>query len=382
MTKKRILLVGDGNHQFITNYTYWLKKEAKNNFVVDILSYNPLKEENKKYYDAIFRKSDDNILYQVISKIKGVRRYYRFYLYKKLISKLPEYDIIHFHFIGADSYYLVKYFRKNRTSKIILSIWGSDMYRVNWVDAKGFVETCKDADVLTFTNQKSIDYFKTKYNWGENNLKLCRFGLAPLENLKSLTQSREECKRFLDWNTKKRAITIGYNMAPAQQHFEILRQFENEGIKRMADSIQLILPITYGGTQEYKNQLVQRLTQLPYEYKIYDTFLTDEQVAYLRKASDIMIQLQLTDQFSGSMLEHLFTCNVVITGSWLPYDTIKEHGAWFIEIDKLDELINVIQEIIKNFETIELKTKKNPPIIAKLGSWDKNIQDWLNLYEN
>lgn len=380
MNRKRILLVGDGNHQFIFNYAYWLKKEAKNSFVVDILSYFPLKEENKKYYDTIIYKSFDNILYRVISKIRGVRRYYRFYLYKKLISKLPEYDIIHFHFIGTDSYNLVKYFRNNRTSRVILSIWGSDMYRVNWVDENFFFQTCQYADVLTFTNQESIDYFIKKYNWKHNNVSLCRFGLAPLENLKSLTLSRDECKHLLSWNTKKIAITIGYNMAPAQQHLEILRQFEHESIKELADCIQLILPITYGGTQEYQNQLVERLNQLPFEYKIYDTFLSDEQVAYLRKASDIMIQLQITDQFSGSMQEHLYTNNIVITGSWLPYETMKEQGAWFIEIDGLDELSDIIPKVICKYDNYLQKTNNNPMVITELGSWEKNIHNWLALY--
>jgi len=382
MSEKRILLVGNGNHQFITNYVHWLKKSTKSNFIVDILSYTKVKDENKKYYNTVFRMNDRNLIYQIISKIKGVRRYYRFFLYIKIIKTLPLYDVVHFHFISIDSYFIIEHFKKNTTSKIILSIWGSDMYRVNSTSEKGLIEACQKADALTFTNQKSIDYFKMKYNWNKNNLKLCRFGLTPLENLKKLTTTRLECKKQLNWNPKKRAVTIGYNLYTAQQHLEILTQFDNDSTKELIDEIQLILPITYGGTPKYKNQLLEKLKKLPFEYIIYDTFLTDEKVAQIRKASDIMIQLQLTDQFSGSMQEHLYSRNVVITGSWLPYGTMKENGAWFIEIDKLEELSKVIPEIIKDFEKYELKTKKNPQVISELSSWDKNIYSWIDLYNS
>ena len=160
------------------------------------------------------------------------------------------------------------------------------------------------------------------------------------------------------------------------------KKLESKFQKELMDEIQLILPITYGGTPKYKNQLLEKLKQLPFEYIFYDTFLTDEKVAQIRKASDIMIQLQLTDQFSGSMQEHLYSRNVVITGSWLPYETMKENGAWFIEIDKLEELYKVIPEIIKDFEKYELKTKNNPQVISELSSWDKNIYSWIDLYNS
>lgn len=382
MSEKRILLVGNGNKQFITNCVHWLKKDTKNNYVVDILSDRQVKDENKKYYNTIFQKKDSNLIYRIISKIKGVRRYYRYFFYNKIIQTLPKYDIVHFHYISIDSYFIIEQFKKNTISKIILSIWGSDMYRVSPYSEKRFIDVCQNANALTFTNQKSIDYFKNKYNWNKNNLMLCRFGLTMLENLKKLTTTREECKKQLNWNPQKRAITIGYNLHTAQQHLEILTQFEDEKVKKLKDEIQLILPITYGGTPRYKNQLLKKINQLPFEYTIYSTFLTDEKVAKIRQASDVLIQLQLTDQFSGSMQEHLYSRNVVITGSWLPYETLKEHGAWFVEIGKLEELTKVIPEIIKDFEKYELKTKNNPQVISELSSWDKNIYSWIDLYNS
>lgn len=378
MDKTKILLVGDGNHQFITNYAIWLRK-TKNRFQIDILSYTQIKENNRSCYNTIFSITRD-VLFEITNKIKGVRRYFRFFQYKKILNILPQYDFIHFHFISVDSYFLVEQFRKIKKTKIILSIWGSDMYRLNPASESKFINTCKKADIITFTNQKTSASFKSKYAWKHDNLDLCRFGLAPLETLKKLLVTKSECKSNLNWNNNKLAITIGYNLDPAQQHLEILEQFENEKIKVFANKILLILPLTYGGSTKYKNQLLDKLNQLPFEYIVYDTFLSDEQVAQIRKASDIMVQLQTTDQFSGSMQEHLFTNNIVITGDWLPYETMKEHGAWFIEINKIEELVFLMPDIIENYKKHEEKTVNNPKAIAELSSWEKNINDWVELY--
>lgn len=377
--KKSILLVANGNHQFITNYTKWLSKQQENKFQVDILSLTPIKEINKKYYNRTFN-INKNIFINLVYKIEGNRRYYRLYQYKKVFKSLPYYDIIHFHFISVDSYFLVRHVKKYTKSKIILSIWGSDMYRIKPENEDMFFQTCKKADHITFTNQKAIEFFQSKYHWQKNNLRLCRFGLAPLENLKELKATRTEYKIQLNWKLEKLAITIGYNLSRFQQHLEILQQFEDKAIIALKDKIQLVLPMTYGGVPEYKKQLLARLNDLPFKYFVYDTFLSDEKVAQIRKASDIMIQLQETDQFSGSMQEYLFACNVVVTGSWLPYKTIKDHGARFIEIDKINELVHVLPNIINNYKKYEIQTENNSKAILELSSWEKNIKDWIVLY--
>jgi hypothetical protein len=380
MPNIKILIVGDGNHQFITNYAIWLNKENPNKFYIDILSFTQIHKENEGCYNTIYKIDGNNLIYKFIAKLKGFSRYYRFFLYKKLLKRLPTYNFIHFHFISVDSYFIVNQFKKISNSKIILTIWGSDLYKLKPVNEKGFLKSCLNADYITFTNQKTIDFFISKHNWENNNLKLCRFGLAPLENLKDLSLSKIEYKNKLGWNVEKLAITIGYNLSSAQQHMEILCQFSRQEIKEFKDEIQLIIPITYGGTEKYKIELLEELKKLPYEFFVYDSFLDDETVGRIRKASDVMVQLQKTDQFSGSMQEYLYAQNIVITGSWLPYETIKEKGAWFIEINKIDDLAVTIPNVINNFNELEKNTFFSPKAISELSSWEKNIEDWKLIY--
>lgn len=381
MTEKRILIVGDGNHQFITNYAFWLKRELGVDTTIDILSISPLKKSNLKYYDSCFQINFNSIIYNFISKIKGISRIYRFVLYNRLVSSLKEYHFVHFHFIDVDSYYLSNLFKKKFTSKIILSIWGSDLYKLGKKNERDFINTVNASHTITFTNEKSIDYFKEKFSWVKDNLRICRFGLAPLENLKSLNLSKSECKRNLGIEEDKTIITVGYNLSPAQQHLKILQQFEKEELKLLKDRVVLLFPITYGGNIKYKEKLLKKIKELPFEYCIFDSFLSDEQIAIIRKASDIMIQLQQTDQFSGSMQEHLFAKNIVITGSWLPYGTIKENGGWFLEIDEFQKINNFILEIINNPNKYEEETEFNSKVVEELSSWEKNIKLWTNIYE-
>lgn len=318
------------------------------------------------------------VQFSFIHKIKLVRKYFKLYQYKKLISALPNYDYVHFHFIGRESQYILKQISKNTNSKIITSIWGSDMFRNK---SNSFISTCEISDILTFTSKDSIDFFKSKYNWTKENINLCPFGLAPLEHLKKLNKTKTECKVDLNLNPEKIVITVGYNMAPEQQHLEILDQFLDKKLLKLKDKVQIVLPITYGGSINYKKNLLRKLNKLPFEYKVFDSYLSDNDVAEIRKASDIMLQFQITDQLSGSMLEYIYANNVVITGGWLPYDNLKENKYWFYDVEMIKDIKSLIPHIIANYESINDQTRNNQKLVGTDYSWNNTIKNWLTLYE-
>lgn len=371
---KTLLIVGNGDHQFIFNYVKWLKK--KGNFSkIDILTDRKVSSKHQHIYHNIFSIHKNSKLFNLLTRIKGVRRFFRLYLYKRLINKLPEYTNVHIHFLSKDNIFIANQFKS--TNKI-LSIWGSDYYRSNVKDKAKIKDACINANKVTFTNELTRVDFENDFNWTKDNLRICRFGLAPLEILETLKENRIESKKILQWDTKKTAVTIGYNLSKNQQHLEILKQISS--LKDYSSKVELILPITYGGDRTYKQEILSLLKQLNFTYKYYDKFLDDLTVSHIRNASDIMVQLQTTDQFSGSMQEHLYTRNIVITGSWLPYQTMKDNGINFIEVDKISDLRNSISNVIKNYDEYFSKTAANPDAVLKLCSWEKNIAKWLELY--
>jgi hypothetical protein len=80
------------------------------------------------------------------------------------------------------------------------------------------------------------------------------------------------------------------------------------------------------------------------------------------------------------MQEYIFARNIVITGSWLPYDTLKKNGVDFVEIDSIDKLSIILERILDNFSFYYKQTEPNPAEIQKLSSWKENTPKWIELY--
>ncbi len=378
MPVKKLLLYGNANHQFNTNYVKWLRKVGVE-FQIDVLSDRPIKEEVNDYYGRVTEINFGTFFYRVIRQVKGLRRLYSFLLFSLKFKSIVDCDCVHVQILNMHAAYFVLFVKKYTKARIIISIWGSDYYQHNKKGKHIFLSACNVADKITFTNEKTKEQFIDEFKWNKNNLFLCRFGLAPLELLAKVRNTKIEAKKALGWDHKKLAITIGYNLSPFQQHLKILKELYE--LKVFSDQIEIVLPITYAGSENYKKALISKLNKLPFDYFIYDQFLSDEKIAQLRWASDIMVQLQVTDQFSGSMQEHLFARNVVITGSWLPYQTMIEYGIEFIRIDSVENLSDKLETIINQYDSFYLKTDKNPEAILELSSWESNILNWVQLYQ-
>ncbi len=376
--KTKVLLVGDANNIFLFNYAKWLRVE-KTDLIVDVLSTSGVNDDKLPFYNQIIDLSKLKG-FAFIDKMKGLRRVFLIFLYLRILSQLKDYDFVHFHFISPLRYSLISIIRHFTKSKVILSVWGSDMYRLNLFDKFGFKSACRKADLISFGNPDSIRFFIQNYKWKKQNLMHCRFGLAPLDSLADLSKTKEQCKSELGWDHNKLSIALGYNLSIGQQHLKIIEQFKSPELLSLCDKIELILPISYGGNQSYKDHLLKELNSLPYKFFVYDQYLYDMEIARLRMACDVMIQVQTTDQFSGSMQEHIYADNVVITGAWLPYGSMKEKGIYFEELNDISELKKLLPHIIENYPEYSSKTVNNKTQIANMSLWRNTIQAWTKLY--
>jgi hypothetical protein len=378
-SKKRILLVGNGDAQFVIHYADWLNKLGNDQFEVDILSFNRISERNLAYYHKVYSYPFGRL--KPGSQAYRIRRAFNaFRLMVSISSRLKSYDFVHLHYVDFFSYLIALLIPKSSRIRIIASVWGSDMYRAKGINRFGFSKIIRKAHRISLANPESMDYFKSHFAHQENSVRMLRFGLKPLEYLMNIDLSREDAKKELGWNSNKLAIVIGYNLQLIQQHLLILDQFSRPELIALADRIQLVLPLTYAGTQSYKEQIIQKLKSLPFEYTLYEKYLSDEEVAKIRIAADVLIQLQTHDQLSGSMQEHLFASSVVITGSWLPYRMFKEEGVWFLEIDQMEDLAKLMSEVIANYPLYLAKTNNCKEVIGRLSLWENNIRQWMELY--
>jgi glycosyltransferase involved in cell wall biosynthesis len=322
-----------------------------------------------------------NIKIPVIKK--ALYQLYLAYNFIKLYKEAAQYDIINFHHLDANARAYANFSTKYLKNKNhILSFWGSDFYKRDKQNDESLKTLLAKAHTITFTNEKSKEHFIKELNWERDNTFVIQFGLEQLDLIQKNETDKDILKQQLNIPIDKQVLTIGYNASANQQHEAIIDQLEElVKHKNAAEQIHLVIPLTYGATAAYKKQLIMAYSKLPFSYSIYSDYLEDDTITQLRIVSDIMVQLQLTDQFSGSMQEYLFAQNIVITGSWLPYQVFKSEGVYFEEIDKVSSLANKLQEVIKDLPQLKLKTKANPKIIYKISSWESTIDKWAELYE-
>lgn len=378
----KILIIGDKTHVFIYNLVKWLLKSNSSIESIDAISRKRIKHEADKYYNRIFSYEPYNVTVPFIRRFykdKSKNKYF-----KKILKRIEgDYDIVHIHYVEHRLVENADFLAQNISGKLIVTFWGSDFYRSSEVEREKMLPLLKRADNIGFENPEMLNelaqYYKKNFNIEFSKLSIARFGLAPLEDLNSLELSKNECKAKLKIPNNSIAVCIGYNASIGQQHFEIF-----DSLSKMnninADEIYLILPLTYGGNAAYIDQIIEKVNSLQFKFKIYTGFLSNKDVAILRKASDYFINLQITDQLSGSMLEHIFANNVVITGSWLPYDVLSELGIELVKIDQVNQIGKVLEKLIQSGAHLKNESG-NSKIIYNNSYWGNCISAWNKLYE-
>jgi hypothetical protein len=373
----KLLIIGELHGQYIENFSLSLKK-FDSSIEIDIVSPVPisqLKFETNNPYKKIFSYQP---LHPIIAKIPKLRGIFTNRKLSEVIRQINEYihqyDVILIHgFWLTNCLIFSKLNRKNIFS--IGAIWGSDFYKRK--DEDQIFEAMDQCDLVVISTQEMEEDIGKVKAIEKNKIRNCLFGLAPLQNLFDLQNiDAKESRKILGIDQNAFVIICGYNGSPNNQHLEIISMLSD--IKsHLPKRTKLIFPITYGGTTDYKLEINKTLDASGLEYIVYDKYLPDEKIAHLRKAADLMIQIPLTDAFSGSMREHLFAQNIVIAGKWLPYQSLKNKGIYYETIDNISELKEKLLYIFHNLDEIKNKVaRSNTPDKFKSSLWSECIKDW------
>lgn len=303
----------------------------------------------------------------------------------KLRKVIKDFDLVHINFL-APSYFFYNHFFKH--SKLIVSFWGSDLYRYPKTSKKSkFLQKkiIKNADIITVVNKKMIPVFHEIFGFENKPIYETRFGLPiDFDQIDKIKKNEiNDFKKKHNIPDKDYIITLGYSSDPRKNHEYMINEIIELSKKR--SNIFVFIPLTYG--DETHREKIKKLCDNSFKkydinYKILENYMTNEEIAKFRKANDIMINIQDTDAMSASMQESLYAGNIVINGSWLPYTELLENGAYYETIDKLEKgtLSEKIQYIINNFDELKGKTKVNKKIIYERSSWEINIKSWIEVY--
>ena len=134
--------------------------------------------------------------------------------------------------------------------------------------------------------------------------------------------------------------------------------------------------MSYGHSDaDYEKRLAETIRTSGFEYKVITDYLSMDDVAKLRIATDVYINAQTTDAFSNSVIECIYAEVQIINASWLHYpeiDMFPLHINEFSEFDEIPELLN--------HPVPEEKLEWNKKKIREESTWGACRNKWEGIY--
>ena len=364
-----MLIIGDGDSVFVKDFIYQYNKQ---DVIIDLISFGTA----EKHHSVRLQK---NFQFKLGLSLSSIKNFFDFK--NSIIDQMDNnYDVIVIHFVY---FFLAPYIfkLKHKTKKIVSVVWGSDFYRVN-SSLKKFLQDIvyKNSTAIVFTNPKTKEIFAKNKKHIHTKLEVARFGLPVLDKIDNLRDYDyiELCDNF-SLPSDKIKIMVGYNANLAHEQLLVIDQVSNFK-EEIIEKIHLIFPLGYG-SPDSKLLIEQALTKNKnIKYTILENFYDFHEVAKLRLITDILINIQPTDQFSGSMQETLYAGGWVLTGTWLPYEMLVALEPKIILINEKIEVGDKLVLLIENNIRSSLEnTEKVKKYIQQESSWENNISIWNNI---
>lgn len=296
-------------------------------------------------------------------------------LYKAVLKSVQkEYDVIDVHYFSDTYVKFLKQFKKPYK----ITTWGSDFYRESqkWLERKRTVYlNAKTIQVETSTVMKDMIAYEPGL---KEKIRICNFGVDILDEIDQLL-SKGYSEKLIKCPPNTTIVTCGYNGTNAQQHLMILEQIKNldDDIKR---GIFLCIPATYGLTDSYELDLIDKLKQTGVKYVIIKERLSEIDLAKLRLETDVVINMQTSDSLSSSLLQHLYAGNVLLLGDWLPQDTYKEYGIHYKAVTK-QNLTESLGNVLRNLFLEKMRYKNNHDKIGTFATWESVSTRQREIYQ-
>ena len=380
---KILLIVGSANDIFITNMTKWLKTKMSD-VTIDIFEFYPSNSQGNNTFMDNLGSTNPDVWH---NKIRGIRTLiYPFYASRTLkkFLKGKYYDVIQCHWI-TPPLVLTRGIKKH-CNKLYATFWGGELsvlklllsqkiYKINldkFLDNVDFIINSK-----VFIDRMRLLYPQYKNKYIEGTL-----GSSSIDELYKLmeNESKDESKVKMAIDSNKLVVLIGYSGKELHQHLPIIEELSKRD--ELKDRLHLLAPMTRGEFKDYKNRVQSALDNSGYTYTLLQgKFLSDEEVARVRNATDITLQLSEFDGFSRSIMECLCAKSILIYGDWLQYED-HMNNAKFIgyKVTDIKSGIDKLTEISDDIHKYEDECLQNSINGKTKCSWSECIKDWVNAY--
>lgn len=297
-----------------------------------------------------------------------------------ILRKIPVYKTIHALWIEALWGFFYKEIEK-KSRNLCLFIGGSDLYRASKRELEIKKRIIEVSDYIAVEMETVREDFLKVFPGNDKKMYFLRYGLEYIECCDSLP-SKENIKNYFGIDSDKVVVTCGHNAISAHQHKKIISEL-NALEPEIRDRAIFVFPMTYGDTSgEYTEEIRKLLDDSLFEYRLFSDFMEYYELAEYITISDIMIHVQTTDALSTTMLEHMYSGSVVIAGSWLPYQSLRDRGIEFLSVDSIDDLDVVLKDVINRLDEYKNKCQKNKNIIEEMSGWNSMAKKWVDLWND
>lgn len=293
-------------------------------------------------------------------------------------KKYGEFNVLHVHGLNRSRGNIAMELRKI-TMKLIISVWGDEIFRHGERTLMSYRRYYDCADAITMATSQMRTRFNEFYgNIYYHKIHMNKFGIGLFDILDSLNLTRDQiCSKIGISDSNKKIVLVGHNGREAQRHLEITSALKMLPLQYQKQII-LVYTMTYGVKDEqYEENLKALINQLDCECVYLTNFMNEYDIACLRKVSDILIHAQLTDAFSASIQECLYSGCVVLNGSWLKYTELPECENRIVEYDKISDIPNVLTHVIDNYQEYKIKALNNTEVLRDMSSICVTAFKWL-----
>lgn len=377
----KILVSGDLNSLHTKRVIFQLINSKKFEEISGITFW----DTRKNYYGN--EEELDNLYYKTYelypTKIEKIRKIGIILQFLKNRNKIREivkkYDLIN---IQGINNFCINFFGIGKP--IISSFWGSEIWEEQKIYTKLIQHRIlKQSVLITVINEKMKEKVLEKFGLEfQHKIRIVKYFMLETEKLDSINNNEiKEFKNKFGIPLNSTIITVSYSSAPRHRQdkiLEILEKFDEKIIHK--ENIHFIFPMTYG-SKEWLELIRKKIFNHKLRHKItlLDQYLSEKDIAILRKITDVFINLPTQDSFSATMMEHLYAGSVVITGSWLPYDELFNSGAKILKItdSNLKGLNEILLDVINNLSIYKKEYIKNKEIIKEVVF----SSNWANIFE-
>lgn len=378
-----LFVVTSANDVFVYNLAKWIR--ASLDCTLDAYELNPSSTTNQMDSTGLFN------LVETASWNSwwGKNKVTRFVLSSTMIARQLDafvgdkyYDVIHVH--GVWDYIPLTKSLKTRTDKLYVSFWGSELmiskicfsHKLYYAKTQRFIDT---VDGITGARERLRMLHE---HFPQAHMYETRLGIASLDNIIRLVkcEPKGDSKQFWQIPNEKVSLLIGYSGKRLHNHIYIINELKKH--PELSDKIHLLAPMTRGSAPDYIKEVERSLNQSGFSYTlIKDRFLSDEEVAHLRRATDIVFQFADRDAYSRSIIESLCAGALLIYGNWIKYQNLlNDDGFEAVESESVDNGVAIINDFIEQPNKYESLIERNLSVGYQKYLWSECIKGFVDLY--